>query len=112
MNTHRLDAFVNLSCVCRSVHTVSRDHAVDGSGERLWECAPCGSRFFIAHVPGPGGGEESILPVFLEDSRPSGNAALLGRRRDEWDDHDAPPELRFECRCSSRLVVLAKSYGC
>jgi hypothetical protein len=37
MNTRRLEAFVNLSCVSRSVHSVSWDHAVDGSGQRVWE---------------------------------------------------------------------------
>jgi hypothetical protein len=109
MKTRQLDAFVNLSCVCRSVHTVSRDHAV-GDSDRLWECAPCGSRFFIAHVPGDDDG--TILPVFLEDASPSGDAEVLGRRRDEWDSTDAPPELCFQCRCGSRLVVPAKSYGC
>ncbi|MBI3856125.1 MAG: hypothetical protein HY293_10600 [Planctomycetes bacterium] len=112
MNIHRLDAFVNLSCVCRSVHTLSRDHAVDDSGTRLWQCVPCGSRFMIAHVPGTEAGDETILPVFIEEESPSGDAALLGRRREDWDAHDVPPDLRFECRCGSRLVVLRKSYGC
>lgn len=110
--TTRLDAFVNVSCVCRSVHTLARDHAVDDAGTRLWQCLPCGSRFVIAHVPAREESVEAILPVFIEEEVPSGEAAPLGCRREDWEPHEEPADLRFQCRCGSRLVVLRKSYGC
>lgn len=111
MTRETLDAFVNLACACGSVHTVSRDRAVALAGLRRFQCRPCGGRFVVAHVPEFDGQPEAILPVFLEETAAADESEQLGVPREQWDEYEVPPDLRFQCRCGSRLVVKSKSYG-
>jgi hypothetical protein len=107
----RLDAFVEVRCLCGKVHTFFRDDVLQGLGITRWKCGSCKRRFVVACTPGREGQPETYWPLFLEGVPSTGSTREEGLSTDGTPQADAPAEIHFQCRCGCRLVGRSHLYG-
>ena len=105
----RMNAFVEVRCLCGQLHTFLRDKVIEGLGVGRWKCAGCKRRFIIACAPRSDGQAETFWPVFLENVPSTGSTVEDGTSLDEGP----PPseQTPFRCRCSCRLVARPSLLG-
>lgn len=106
----KIQAFVEVRCLCGKVHTFLRDKALDELGIGRWKCAACKRRFVIACTPGANGHSETYWPLFLEQVPSTGATREDGLSADGTNSSE-PPELHFRCRCGCRLVGKSSIFG-
>jgi hypothetical protein len=106
----RIDAFVEIRCLCGQLHTFLRDKVVEGLGVGRWKCGGCKRRFILACIPQCEGHPEAFWPVFLENVPSSGSTVEDGTTHEEGSASPAD-ELHFRCRCGCRLVARSALFG-
>jgi hypothetical protein len=106
----RINAFVDVRCLCGQLHTFLRDKVVEGLGVGRWKCGGCKRRFILACVPECEGQPEAFWPVFLENVPPTGSTVQDGTTLDP-DTPSPAEEIQFRCRCGCRLVARSTHFG-
>jgi hypothetical protein len=107
----RINAFVDVRCLCGQLHTFLRDKVVEELGVGRWKCGGCKRRFILACVPQCEGHPEAFWPVFLENVPSTGSTVKDGTTIDPDSTPSPTEELQFRCRCGCRLVARSPYFG-
>jgi len=107
----RINAFVDVRCLCGQLHTFLRDKVVEGLGVGRWKCGGCKRRFILACVPQCEGQPEAFWPVFLENVPATGSTVEDGSTIEEGSKSSPAEEINFRCRCGCRLVARSPLFG-